>query len=166
MIETFRCRADLMDMRTTTISITAESFEKVFVCSATNRNEPHATKKHCLDWRDWRDIARKALGNKELGDALRNAVLPLPAKYREVLFLRDVKNLDTDETAWILGIAGGAVKAWLSRARTLVREALTSAFSPRLSSKCSNLAGFYCDFQDWIGAGRYLAIKAHAETVR
>jgi DNA-directed RNA polymerase specialized sigma24 family protein len=134
-----------MDMRPTTVSITAESFEKVFVRSATKRMGSHATAKYCSDWRD---IARKALHNKELGDALRNAVLPLPAKYREVLFLRDVKNLDTGETAWILGIAGGAVKAWLSRARILVREALTSALSPRLSSKCSNLAGFYCDLQD------------------
>jgi len=137
-----------MDMRTTTISITAESFEKVFVRSATKRIGSHATTKHCLDWTDWRDIARKALHDKGLGHALRKAVLPLPAKYREVLFLRDVKNLDTGETAWILGIAGGAVKAWLSRARTLVRDALTSALSPRLSSKCSNLAGFYCGLQD------------------
>ena len=148
MIETFRSLADLMDMRTTTISITAESFEKVFVRSATNRTASHAAKKHCLDRTHWCDIARKALRNKELGNALRNAVLPLPAKYREVLFLRDVKNLDTDETAWILGIAGGAVKARLSRARTLVHEALTSALSPRLSGECSNLARFYCDLQD------------------
>ena len=123
-----------MDMRTTTISITAESFEKVFVRSATNRTESHARKKHCLDWTDWRDIVRKALHDKELGDALRNAVLPLPMKYRQVLFLRDVKNLDTEETAWILGMAGRAVKAWLSRARNLVREALTSALSPRLTA--------------------------------
>jgi len=137
-----------MGMRNNTIAITAESFEKVFVRSATKRIGSHATTKHCLDWTDWRDIARKALHNKELGPALRNAVLPLPARYREVLFLRDVKNLDTEETAWILGIASGAVKAWLSRARTLVREALTSALSPTLSSKCSNLAGFYCDLQD------------------
>ena len=123
-----------MDMHTTAISITAESFEKVFVCSATNRIGSHATKKHCLDWTDWRDIARKALHDKDLGDALRNAVLPLPMKYRQVLFLRDVKNLDTEETAWILGMAGGAVKAWLSRARNLVREALTSSLSSRLTA--------------------------------
>ena len=135
-------------MRATTISITAEDFEKVFVHSAIKRIGSHATTKHRLAWTDWRDIARKALRNKDLGDALRNAVLPLPAKYREVLFLRDVKNLDTEETAWILGIAGGAVKAWLSRARTLVREALTFALAPRHSSKCHNLAGFYCDLQD------------------
>ena len=136
-----------MDMRTTTISITAGSFERVFLRSATKRIGSQATTKHCLDWTDWRDIARKALRNRELGNALRNAVLPLSVKYREVLFLRDVKNLDTEETAWILGIAGGAVRAWLSRARNLVREALTSALSPKLSSKCSNLAGFCCDLK-------------------
>jgi len=46
---------------------------------------------------------------------LRRAILALPVKYREMLFLRDVKNLDAEEAAWVLGIAGGAVKAWLSR---------------------------------------------------
>jgi RNA polymerase sigma factor (sigma-70 family) len=137
-----------MDMRATTLSITAESFENVFVRSASNRIGSYLAKKHYLDWTDWRDIARKALHDQELGDALRNAVLPLPVKYREVLFLRDVKNLDIEETAWILGIGGGAVRAWLSRARTLVREALTSALAPRLSGKYSNLAGFYCNLQD------------------
>ena len=137
-----------MGMRTTKRSITAGNFEKVFVRGASKRIGPHAATKHPLDGTDWRDIARKALRNRELGDALRNAVLLLPAKYREVLFLRDVKNLDTEETAWILGIAGGAVKAWLSRARNLVREALTSALSPRLSSKCPSLARFYCNPRD------------------
>ena len=98
MIETFRRRADLTDMRATTISITAEDFEKVFVRSAIKRIGSHATTKHRLAWTDWRDIARKALRNIDLGDALRNAVLPLPAKYREVLFLRDVKNLDSQDS--------------------------------------------------------------------
>lgn len=148
-----------MAMRNNTIAVTAGSFEKVFLRNfhntvgldregRSNDQDPEAMNKYYPDSTDWRYIARKAMHNKELGDALRNAVLPLPAKYREVLFLRDVKNLDTEETAWILGIAGGAVKAWLSRARTLVCEALTSALAPRLSNKCNNLADFYCDLQD------------------
>ena len=139
-----------MGMRTTTrIRVTAESFEKVFVRNAagTIRLYPKGwTSNEDLELTDWRHIAWKALATKELGDALRNAVLPLPLKYREVLFLRDVKNLDTEEAAWVLGITGGAVKAWLSRARTLVREALTSGLSLRLSNKYSNLGNFYCDF--------------------
>jgi len=125
-----------MGMRNNTIAITAESFEKLFVRNFHNiaglelkcwSNDPEATSKYYLNSTDWRHIAWKALVNKELGDALRRAVLSLPVKYREVLFLRDVKNLDTEEAAWVLGLAGGAVKAWLSRARSLVREALTSA---------------------------------------
>jgi RNA polymerase sigma factor (sigma-70 family) len=137
-----------MDMRTTTMSITAESFERLFVRSFANRIRPDARTKPYLDSMDWRHIAWKALVNKELGDTLRRAILALPVKYREVLFLRDLKNLDTEETAWVLGITSGTVKAWLSRARSLVRNALTSGVSPRRSSKCFNLASFYCDLRD------------------
>ncbi len=156
---TFRCCAYLTGMRKTTISVTAESFEKVFVRRAINRirlhlgyrsneGKPNARKKHFPDSTDWRGIAWRAINNKELGDALRRAVLSLPVKYRNVLFLRDVKNLDTEEAAWILGIAAGAVKAWLSRARILVRDALVSALSLRFDGKYSNLGNFYCDLPD------------------
>jgi DNA-directed RNA polymerase specialized sigma24 family protein len=139
-----------MGMRTTTtITVTAESFEKLFVRNAASTIGLYPkgwTSNEHLDLTDWRDIARKALDDKELGSVLLAAVLSLPVKYREVLFLRDVKNLGTEEAAWVLGITGGAVKAWLSRARALVREALTSALSSRLSNKCSNFGSFYCDF--------------------
>jgi DNA-directed RNA polymerase specialized sigma24 family protein len=146
-------------MRQTTISVTAESFEKVFVRSAintirfhpeyrSNEEKPNARKKHFPDSTDWRGIAWRAINNEELGDALRRAVLSLPVKYRNVLFLRDVKNLDTEEAAWILGIAAGAVKAWLSRARILVRDALVFAIWPRFDGKYPNLVNFYCDVPD------------------
>jgi len=157
--ETFFGGAYLMGMRNNTIAITAESFEKLFVHNfhntfgldlecRSNDHDPGAMHKYYPKSTDWRQIAWKALLNKDLGDALRQAVLSLPVKYREVLFLRDVKNLDTEEAAWIMGIAAGAVKAWLCQARNLVREALASALSSRLSSKCSNLASFYCDLRD------------------
>jgi DNA-directed RNA polymerase specialized sigma24 family protein len=146
-----------MSMRTTAIPVTAESFEKLFVRNFHNTigldpeyqfndENPQARKKYYPDSMDWRHIAWRALVNNEFGDVLRRAILALPVKYREVLFLRDVKNLDTEEAAWVLGIAGGAVKAWLSRARTQVRDALTSALSSKLCCKCSNLGNFYCDF--------------------
>ena len=147
-----------MGMRTTKRSITAENFEKVFVRSATKRIGSHATTKHPLDWTDWRDIARKALHNRELGDALRNAVLPLPAKYREVLFLRDVKNLDTEETAWILGIAGGAAKVWLSRAGS--RSANVCAFAETEQQVPYSRSFLLQHSRLGIGASRYPAIKA------
>ena len=148
-----------MGMPTTKIAVTAVSFEKLFVRNATNtfRLQPknqtnnentEAWRKWYLDLKDWRHIAWKTLATKELGDALRGAILPLPAKYREVLFLGDVKNLDAEEAARVLGITDGAVKPWLSRARTLVRDALTFGLSSRISNKYSNLGKFYCGFPD------------------
>jgi DNA-directed RNA polymerase specialized sigma24 family protein len=132
-----------MGMRNNTTAITAESFERIFVRTFHNTA---GLKLDCWS-NDWRCITRKALVNKELGDALRRAVLSLPVKYREVLFLRDVKNLDTEDAAWILSITAGAVKAWLSRARNLVREALVSALSSSLSGKCSNLVSSIATFE-------------------
>src|SRR5260370_24988807 len=105
-------------MRKTTLPITAASFEKVFVRS------PAATVSRL---QRWRQIARKAIEKEQLGDALRRAIVSLPTQQREVLFLRDVKNLEDDETAWILGITTGAVRARLRGARMQVRDALTSS---------------------------------------
>ncbi len=158
-MQLFAAALILIGMRQTTISVTAESFEKVFVRSAintirlhpeyrSNEGKPNGGKEHFPDSTDWRGIAWRAINHKELGDALRRAVLSLPVKYRNVLFLRDVKNLDTEEAAWILGIAAGAVKAWLSRARILVRDALVSALPLRFDGKSSNLGNFYCDLPD------------------
>src|SRR5207245_5016756 len=73
----------------------------------------------------------KAIEKKRLGDSLRRAILSLPMQYREVLFLRDVKNLDTGETAWILNITAGAVRARLLRARIQVCGTLASSLLTR-----------------------------------
>ena len=61
-------------------------------------------------------------------------------KYREVLFLQDVKNLNTAETAWVLNITVGAVRYRLLRARMRVRDALASRLLPKLSQKNIELA--------------------------
>src|SRR2546428_233156 len=89
-----------LDMSTTTLPITAASFEKV-----------------------------------KLGDSLGRAIVSLPIKYREVLFLRDVKNLDKAETAWILNITAGAVRARLLRARMQVYGTLKSSLLMRVRYK-------------------------------
>ena len=48
----------------------------------------------------------------------------LPDPYREVLLLRDIEQLDTEQTAQQLGIAAGAVKTRLHRARQALRTLL------------------------------------------
>ena len=96
---------------------------------------------------DWRVIAWEAFKRKELGDLLRRSILSLPIKYRTVLFLRDVKNLDTEETAWILNVSAGAVRARLQRARLQVYDALLTSLFGRASETTSTYRSFYCMFR-------------------
>jgi RNA polymerase sigma-70 factor (ECF subfamily) len=53
-------------------------------------------------------------------DLLRQAILGLPAPYREVVVLCDLHELDYAETATILGCPVGTVRSRLHRARTLL----------------------------------------------
>jgi RNA polymerase sigma factor (sigma-70 family) len=124
-------------MSTTTTAITAASFEKIFVRNWAasvvhlQRHSYLVAEEEYHDLAAWREIAWKALEKKRLGDLLRRAIVVLPKQYRQVLFLRDVKNLDTAETAWILNITAGAVRARLLRARTQVCDTLTSSLLTR-----------------------------------
>ncbi len=132
-------------MSTKTLPVTAGSFEKVFAAIATKRTLGPRSRsgKIAKGLTDWRDIAWEALRRKKLGDTLRRAIETLAVKYREVLFLQDVKNLNTAETAWVLNITVGAVRYRLLRARMRVRDALASRLLPKLSQKNSDLANSY-----------------------
>jgi len=77
------------------------------------------------DFADWREIPSEQLQRTELRNALKRALDSLPAKYREVLILRDVQHLSIQETAQVLGITEGSVKTRLLRARLQMRDALT-----------------------------------------
>jgi RNA polymerase sigma-70 factor (ECF subfamily) len=55
---------------------------------------------------------------------VRRAIEELPPSYRTVLMLRDIEELDTDETASMLGISQNAVKVRLHRARQALRTLL------------------------------------------
>ena len=76
---------------------------------------------------DWREIPSDSLERKELREALTQALNALPEKYRSVLILRDIQQLNIAETAQLLGITEANVKTRLSRARMQMREALASA---------------------------------------
>jgi predicted RNA polymerase sigma factor len=80
---------------------------------------------------DWREIASEAFRTNKLRDTLRRAIEALSVQYREVLFLHDVKNLDTADTAWVLNITVGAARYRLLRARMRVRDALASHLLPK-----------------------------------
>jgi len=73
---------------------------------------------------DWREIPLEALERKELREALRVAVSELPGIYRQVFTLRDLEELNIEETAQALGITAGAVKVRLHRARIMLQKRL------------------------------------------
>jgi len=73
---------------------------------------------------DWREIPLEALERKELRQELRAAVAELPDIYRQVFTLRDLEELNVQETAEALGITANVVKVRLHRARILLQKRL------------------------------------------
>ncbi|PWT85937.1 MAG: RNA polymerase subunit sigma-70 [Proteobacteria bacterium] len=65
------------------------------------------------------------LTHREGIEALRRAVLALPRRYREVVVLCDLQEVDYAEAAGILGCPIGTVRSRLHRARALLLEKLT-----------------------------------------
>ena len=71
---------------------------------------------------DWDDAAAETLlERRELRHAVRRCIDRLPESYRSLLMLRDIDELDTDETAALLGLSVSAVKSRLHRARQALR---------------------------------------------
>lgn len=66
-------------------------------------------------------LADEEIDRAERGAAVRRALDRLPEPYRTVLVLRDIEELDTEETAAALGTSPGAVKTRLHRARQALR---------------------------------------------
>jgi len=88
---------------------------------------------------DWREIPLEALERKELKEKLREAVALLPEKYREVFVLRDIEELNQEETAAALGINTTLVKVRLHRARMMLQKMLV----PYLKSQTPARGGFF-----------------------
>jgi RNA polymerase sigma-70 factor (ECF subfamily) len=88
---------------------------------------------------DWREIPLEALERKELREALRTAVAELPDLYRQVFTLRDLEELNVEETADALGISANVVKVRLHRARIMLQKRL----APYLKTTAPPRRGFF-----------------------
>jgi RNA polymerase sigma-70 factor (ECF subfamily) len=73
------------------------------------------------------------LTHREGIDALRRAVQALPRRYREVVVLCDLEEVDYADAAVALGCPIGTVRSRLHRARALLWEKLRQDRSPRRS---------------------------------
>ena len=80
------------------------------------------------DFADWKPNPEELMARSELETILRNAAETLPPTFRSVFFLRDVEGLSTEETAQMLKLSEGAVKARLFRARMHLRDELSKIF--------------------------------------
>jgi len=80
------------------------------------------------DFADWREIPSEALERKEVRQRLAQALASLDRKYREVFVLRDMEQLNIQETADALGISIASVKTRLLRARLMLRDLLAAGW--------------------------------------
>ena len=80
------------------------------------------------DFADWREIPSEALERKEVRKRLAQALASLDRKYREVFVLRDMEQLNIQETADALGISIASVKTRLLRARLMLRDLLAAGW--------------------------------------
>ena len=78
----------------------------------------------------WAENAETILQRTELAGIVRAAIDQLPDTYREVLLLRDIEELSTDEAAEALGVTPNAVKIRLHRARQALRTLLDPYMRP------------------------------------
>lgn len=69
----------------------------------------------------------RVLAQKELAARLKSALDGLPFDQRTVIVLREVDGLSYEEIAYSLGVAVGAVKSRLTRARQSLRLELREA---------------------------------------
>ncbi len=92
--------------------------------------------------KDWRPVPSDVLESKEMRHLIESAVGELPPIYREVFMLRDVEELNVQETAEVLGIEPGAVKTRLHRARMMLQKQLAPALAASTESDAA-APGFF-----------------------
>jgi RNA polymerase sigma-70 factor (ECF subfamily) len=76
----------------------------------------------------WGATPEKGLQAQEVTALVHSCISRLPDNYRNVLLLRDIEGLDTEETARQLGTSPGVVKTRLHRARQALRTLLDPHF--------------------------------------
>jgi RNA polymerase sigma-70 factor, ECF subfamily len=78
----------------------------------------------------WTETAETIVQRTELAGIVRAKIDELPDPYREVLLLRDIEELSTEEAAQALGVTANAVKVRLHRARQALRTLLDPYMRP------------------------------------
>ena len=83
---------------------------------------------------DWGENPEQRYARQEMNDILSRALNELEPSFRIVVYLRDVENLSTEETAEMLNLSVPAVKSRLLRGRLKLRERLNQHFRQERAS--------------------------------
>jgi RNA polymerase sigma-70 factor, ECF subfamily len=76
----------------------------------------------------WVEEAEDRVDAAKLADRLRSAIGDLPGRQREVVLLRDVEGLSSEEVCGVLEISEGNQRVLLHRARSRLRQVLETEF--------------------------------------
>lgn len=93
--------------------------------------------RHASPVSPWPVSAETTLLERETRERIRASIGRLPVRYRTILILRDIEELDTAEVAQILCVSPNAVKVRLHRARLALRTLLEPVFGPRRAESVS-----------------------------
>jgi RNA polymerase sigma-70 factor (ECF subfamily) len=88
---------------------------------------------HVEQFSDWCAPADELIHRAQTRAMVRACIERLPDNYREVLLLRDIEELSTEEAARMLAITPTAVKVRLHRARQALSTLLRREFGPAAS---------------------------------
>jgi RNA polymerase sigma-70 factor (ECF subfamily) len=86
---------------------------------------------HREQFSEWQVPADARIFRTQAAAHVRAAIDRLPERYRTVLLLRDIEEIDTSEVAGMLGITPNAVKVRLHRARQALVTQLQPVFGSR-----------------------------------
>jgi RNA polymerase sigma-70 factor (ECF subfamily) len=89
---------------------------------------------HAATYSDWGNPPAVDVSLAETRAQVRACIDELPEAYRTVVLLRDIEELDTQETASLLGVSEANVKVRLHRARQALRTLLDPIFTERSRS--------------------------------
>lgn len=77
----------------------------------------------------WKPMEERGIERSETLALVRSKIDELPEQFREVLMLRDIEGLDTEQSARFLNMSPAAVKTRLHRARQALRSLLDPHFT-------------------------------------
>jgi RNA polymerase sigma-70 factor, ECF subfamily len=81
---------------------------------------------HLVPPAEWRETSHQLLEREQTRAIVRQCIDELPDGYRTVLLLRDIEELDTRETARMMGLSENGAKVRLHRARQALRTMLAA----------------------------------------